>query len=388
MSSKTPVPTTIEELRKDKDLRNKIQAILDKKYIKTGPIADIIASAIFSGQHVILHGPGGHGKSEMVEDILEGLGLYCRDDLKKSSTLIQSFGEGLTEQAIWGGISFKALNDPDNPEMIYHVENSFLNYEVAVFEEMFDAPAFCLLALKHTIQSKMLAKEGRVYPMKTKLIIACTNQDPNDLASRGAQYSALMERFVLQQYVAWEKYDTDSYAQMLQKHPIITSGEMTMAPHLIKLYASLLQDIYNSGTLISPRTAMKGLEIMAGHARSRQTTSINQLDFPALGNVPGFSGQVRKFQEQIERKLAEQVSQEKLATASKELESLVEEFDRGTNKVISWALMARRFKDLSERLGNLDVLDSMFNMRNEMRKSAQSRVQTCLDKLLDCVQVG
>ena len=151
----------LEQLRQEPNLKAKISSILEVNFINYDKIADILASAIYSKQNVILYGPGGHGKSEMVECVLENLGLWDRQDPIKSETLVQSFGEGLTEDMLWGGIDFRKLNCPTNPEMWFNVENSFLKYPVAVFEELFDAPAFCLLPLKHTLQAGFLAKNGK-----------------------------------------------------------------------------------------------------------------------------------------------------------------------------------------------------------------------------------
>ena len=162
----------------------KIANILEPRFVKYAEVAQAITLGLQARQNVILWGPAGHGKSEMVETILKGLGLWknrpgTNIPSEDSSVFVQSFGEGMTEDLLWGGIDLRAMED--EKVIRYHPDNSFLNKEIAVFEEMFDAPAICLLPLKHTLTQKVLAKGGSYYEMKTKSIIVCTNNNPEDL---------------------------------------------------------------------------------------------------------------------------------------------------------------------------------------------------------------
>lgn len=49
---------------------NKIKAALAAKFVRSDEIARIIALAVVAGKNVLLWGPGGHGKSEMVTEAL------------------------------------------------------------------------------------------------------------------------------------------------------------------------------------------------------------------------------------------------------------------------------------------------------------------------------
>jgi ABC-type transporter Mla maintaining outer membrane lipid asymmetry ATPase subunit MlaF len=69
---------------------------LAKKYINSQKIAQAIALAVQSGQNLLLYGPGGYGKSVMTLDAL-------KTQATKDEIYIKSFGEGLTEDVLWGG---------------------------------------------------------------------------------------------------------------------------------------------------------------------------------------------------------------------------------------------------------------------------------------------
>lgn len=375
----------LETLRKTPDLKNKINSILKDKFVFTEPVADILASAIYSKQNVILYGPGGHGKSEMVEEALAGLGLWNRSDPVNSATLIQAFGEGLTEDALWGGIDFRKLNSPTDPEMWFNVENSFLKYPVAVFEELFDAPAFCLLPLKHTIQAGFLAKNGKSYPMQTQLIIACTNRNPDEIAEMGETYRALLERFVLRQQVEWQNYNATAYLHLLNKHP----KRFAMNDNTCVSLARLLEECYETGDFISPRTAMKCVDIIYGSAISRGSSMIEPRDFAALANVAGFSQVSKKFQENIDRHMAETAARQTLTELTNEFRAAVQKIDGGAiTKVIEWCMASKRLLLTKQKIESTSVPDSLYSERNELMANIDEYAARCLFAARDAVRLS
>jgi hypothetical protein len=375
--------TTLETLKKTTNLEEKIKDILSRKFIYTDGIAEILASAIYSGQNVILYGPGGHGKSEMVEAVLEGLGLWDRADPINSQTLIQSFGEGLTEDALWGGIDFKRLNSPTDPDMVFNVENSFLKYPVAVFEELFDAPAFCLLPLKHTIQAGFLAKSGRSYPMNTKLIIACTNRDPADIEEMGETYRALLERFVLRQEVAWPSYTADKYAALLRTHK-----GLVMASASRDILCQLMADCQATGHLISPRTAMKAVDILIGAAHARGATEVIMADLAALKHVAGFQQVAIKFADTIEQKQAEVVAREALQVCVDKLTKMSDKLSSGTiTRVVEYLIMAKSFLTIQDEFNAVRVPDSLYQQRAAYIKQAADNFVYARDKAVELTRI-
>ncbi len=367
--------TKLETLRKTPNLANKIRDILKDKFIYVDNIADILAAAIYSGQNVILFGPGGHGKSEMVEAVMEGLGLWDRNDPSNSQTLIQSFGEGLTEDVLWGGIDFRKLNCPSAPDMVFNVENSFLNYPVAVFEELFDAPAFCLLPLKHTLQAGFLAKNGKAYPMKTQLIIACTNRNPEEIADMGETYRALLERFVLRQEVVWEEYSTQAYLALFNKHKTLVMSETNR-----NLLAGLMNDCQEYGHTISPRTAMKAIDVLIGSAISDSRTEVLLSDFSALKHITGFQGMVSKLDQAINIKTLELEAREYLHKFTQMFGLLYNQAEQVDTKVVEYCILARQFMLMSDALRNVNVPDSLYEARTTLLDKCSRMFDVCKDR--------
>ena len=75
----------------------------------------------------------GHGKSEITLDFLKAKGI---------NPYIITMGTGMTTDRLFGGLDIPTFEKTGKIE--YLVENSFMNHEYVIFEEMFDAPDFIL----------------------------------------------------------------------------------------------------------------------------------------------------------------------------------------------------------------------------------------------------
>lgn len=97
-----------------------IKKALENKFVKWEAVGEILSSRLTMKKPVILYGRGRHGKSEMVRAVFEVLSESASD------FGIQSFGEGMSEAKLFGGLNLKSLNCPENPKMEFAPENSFL----------------------------------------------------------------------------------------------------------------------------------------------------------------------------------------------------------------------------------------------------------------------
>lgn len=375
----------LEELAQDcankgTNLHSRITEILSRRFVRYEKVANVLALGLQSKQNVILWGPAGHAKSEMVEDVLKGLGLWKMDPTSKlpsadTNTYVQSFGEGMTEDQLWGGIDLRAMEE--DKEIRYHPENSFLKKEVAVFEEMFDAPAICLLPLKHTLTQKFLAKGGAYYPMNTKCIIVCTNKSPEDLQHMGPSHQALVERFPLQLKVEWDGYTADHYLGMMQKHPMV--GMYTK--DVLRALAANISKVTMGGSFISPRSAMWAMNLVAENARANRRTSVQIEDFFALEFLPGMEGAISNLKADIDRERAVIQSQTAVNEAQKKWQALEASYAEGANggitSPIKWLTMAHHYSTFANNTAQIACADSLVSIRDQMIKDATTRVSHC-----------
>lgn len=363
--------TRLEEVTRGSysDFLQHCKNILNSKgFVFVQDVAETVSLGLYSGRNVILWGPAGHGKSEMVEAVLEGLGLLSRDPITKmhkddNSVFIQSFGEGTNEDALWGGIDIAALDS--EKKITYCPENSFLNKEIAVFEELFDAPPMCLLPLKHVLTQGVLAKGSDQFLMKTRCVIACTNKSPEDLKDLGPSYTALTERFPLQRKIQWKSYGSESYMTMFSnsKFAQYFPGETMQA------LADSVSNTQASGVFVSPRTAMYTFMLLANIAQKEGRT-VSTEDFAALKSIPGLESMAETIQASIDRARGESQADTALRSVQQEFNNLVKDYDglinSGKRAPLGFLKLAKRFKQMSANISGLPYNERTVASRDQM----------------------
>jgi MoxR-like ATPase len=264
--------TTINEIPSmEQSIEQEIKSKhIPSKFVYTDHVFKGLELAQKSGENIILWGMGGFGKSEIVNKYFRDLGVI---------PYVKSLGSGTTIDALLGGVDLglfshgiidhKAtalakkealdagldINDVQpiyikKPGAIeYLIENSFMNHEYVVFEEALDAPDFVLEALKDILTSKEFRNGTQRFPLKTKMIVICTNKSRADFATDNASLKALMERFVMEVKVEWPAYNAENYSHMFKE----CFGKTN------KTLAYILGELAKDKIIISPRTAVKVL---------------------------------------------------------------------------------------------------------------------------------
>jgi MoxR-like ATPase len=198
--------------------------------------AQVLEIGFATQKNIVLYGPGGHGKSEMTMAFFEEKGI---------SPYVITMGTGMTTDRMFGGLDIPTFNATGKIE--YLVENSFMNHEFVVFEEMFDAPDFILEQLKDILSSGTFRNGTQIFDIKTKFIVCCTNRTRDEF-SKNMSLKALMERFPLELNVIWDNYTDISYNKLLE--------ERFGAGNVDPVVPFMLQEYAKNGITISPRVAI------------------------------------------------------------------------------------------------------------------------------------
>jgi len=342
----------------------RIPEILDERFINYDEIAHAMASAFAAKKNILLHGPGGHAKSEMIEAILRGLG--CWDD-----TYVESFGEGLTEDNLWGGINLDALNRSAGAAIEFYPERSFLAYRYALFEEMLDAPSPVLLGLKDTLTRKELRKGAQRYPMNTEVIIAATNHDPEMYADSDDPADkarvALLERFPIRVEVKWEAYGAQHYLAMFKKHSLY--GTVYGAAEQL---AEILAEATREGHFVSPRTAVHALEIVYHNSLSRGHTSIQATDLAdirCLASLDKFGDNILEDIQTLAQTAEARTKLEEVATKLQELQVEAAGLGDSAMKIMA---CAKRAEEIKHKIYDVQVTDELTGERDEIANQADT----------------
>jgi MoxR-like ATPase len=203
---------------------------------------DILDISVDTNKNVILHGKGGYGKSEFTEAYLRGRGI---------TPYTITMGSGMTTDRLFGGVDLNQFNKSGKIE--YLIENSFMNQEYVIFEELFDAPDFILEQLKDILSSGIFRNGSQVFSIKTKNIICCTNRTREEF-SKNNSLKALMERFPLELEVGWKDHTRINYEHLLEAK----FGPGNADPML----TYVLETFGKKGHTISPRIAIVAAELI------------------------------------------------------------------------------------------------------------------------------
>ncbi len=284
-SSWPPVPRA--------EILPRTQAALRERFVFCDEIADVISAAFYEPCNLLLWGPGGHGKSDMVMTAVRGLGI------EEHEIYVQSFGEGMSEDRLWGGPDMASLDTC----LRYDTNRSFLSpqYKVVVFEELFDAPAQALLPLKDVLTRRVFMNGPDVVSMNAKVVIACTNKDPREFSEGNDAVQALMERFLLQKEVRWPEYEKKQYRELFAKVCRHSSmGGKEMQTQLSKVIAGLNE---RKTFVMSPRMALQSLKVVTNCARMRKDKKITADAFQNIRFVQGMQSYTAELDRKIEKQL-------------------------------------------------------------------------------------
>lgn len=342
----------------------KIWVILNTMFVFVEEVARLLALAFTSKKNVIVFGPGGHGKSEMVKAVVDGLGL-------DSETFYQFFGEGMDEARLFGGLNFRKLETDKVLE--YYPENSFLNHRVAVFEELFDAPASVLLALKDVLTARELRNGAQRFKLRTELIICLTNKVPSEISELGPAAHALIERFPLQLNLKWKDYSAASYLSMFEKVAARLGGPVMNGFKAI--LAEILANASANGNFVSPRTAVHALQVCQAAASMRGSDHVEKQDLTDLRFLPGLEGLADTIAKDLEAAMERAAAESRVMEGERKLALLLSAMGEAVaaKSPIKLLQAAKQFAAFGDEAAALKVTDGLTDRRKRLRDAASEK---------------
>lgn len=230
----------------DANIKERIEKMMEyhkeemKLSVYMEPTEKALEAAFKLKKNIILYGPGGHNKSCYSIDFLGSKGII---------PYVITMGQGMNTDRLFGGLDLNVFNSTGKIE--YLLENSFMNHEYVIFEEMLDAPDFILEQLKDILSSGVFRNGNQIFPIKTKLIVCCTNKTRQEFG-KNSSLKALLERFPYECEVKWKDYNQITYSKLL-------NSKIGFADPLL---VYLLQEFAKKGKIISPRIALLAAETL------------------------------------------------------------------------------------------------------------------------------
>ncbi len=191
-------------------LKDALKAV-EAKFVKSKDTTEAIMLAHQTGQPVLLHGPPGHGKTQIAAFL--GKMLYPDQEVR-----VVLYGRGTIPSAILGGVDF--VKYKDDGLLQYQPHRSWMACPMVISEEFLDAPKTTIEQLKYIMSERRFPlADGSSFELKTQLHVGCTNYKPSKWADNESD-RALLGRFPIKLEVKWASYEPADFQEMIEKyHP-------------------------------------------------------------------------------------------------------------------------------------------------------------------------
>jgi MoxR-like ATPase len=212
----------------------KMKSEVGKAFFEMDQVVEALYVALTSGLNIILHGPGGFGKTQVVKEFLKVAGLA-------SSTIVGY--EDMEVDGLLGVVDIKKLTE----EAVYEIKferSVFANPGVLILEEFLDARPSTAAALKDILTEGGYRRGSYFVESLISSVIICTNKSPDDMSTSVSTAAFYRERFPIVIEVAWTRFDTQTYLRYLQ--------------HIKPELSFKHNDFYNIICELASRTSAKG----------------------------------------------------------------------------------------------------------------------------------
>lgn len=175
-----------------KDLRDYLKREI---FVGKDKVIDLLAICLAAREPLLLVGPPGTAKSDLIVALCQGLGLRSQEDGQDNGLPSRDYFEYLLTQytepnEIFGPVDIKALQD--HGEFRRKGEGMLQDVYIAFLDEVFKANSAILNALLTIMNERRYYEAGRYTPIKLITLFGATNRIP-----ASSDLDALYDRFTL-----------------------------------------------------------------------------------------------------------------------------------------------------------------------------------------------
>jgi len=166
-----------------RDKLNRFRLALGRHFVDKQALVDLMLVAAVAQEPLLLVGPPGTAKSDLVVKFREALGIEGRDSFEY---LLTRFTE---PSEVLGPIDINELREG---RYLRREQGKLPTARLAFLDEIFKASSAILNALLTVINERKFYQDGVPVPVKLKILFAATNEIPEH-----SELGALKDRFVL-----------------------------------------------------------------------------------------------------------------------------------------------------------------------------------------------
>lgn len=181
--SELPLERLQAESQALREKLNRFRLALGRHFIDKQPLIDLMLVAAVAQEPLLLVGPPGTAKSDLVVKFREALGIGGADSFEY---LLTRFTE---PSEVLGPID---INELRSGRYIRREQGKLPTARLAFLDEIFKASSAILNALLTVINERKFYQDGVPVPVRLKILFAATNEIPDH-----SELGALKDRFVL-----------------------------------------------------------------------------------------------------------------------------------------------------------------------------------------------
>jgi len=266
--NRTEVVTSIRETILSHSLQS-IQEALSKRFYNMNKVIEALYLGTTTGKNVILYGPGGFGKSQIVKAFLDYVSI-------PAPTIVGY--EDMEVEALLGIPNIKKLTETSVYETAFD-RSVFSSPGVLILEEFLDARPSTAAALKDILTEGGLRQNGRFTESLISSVIICTNKSPEDVSIDDSSAAFYKERFPIRIKVMWDHYSHEAYLDFLK----VVKPDQVDAQSL--LYDVLAETAARTIDLVSPRVIKDASDLLDVHKDIRVLQYVDGLDTADMTEV-------------------------------------------------------------------------------------------------------
>lgn len=349
---------------------------------------EIASLSLVSGLGLLFWGPGGHAKSAFAESVTDALVAGGCD------ARIKAVNSGTKVDELKGGVDLAALSNEKKVKFFY--QNSPLNCNLLVVDEILDMSATVTAAFKPWITSKSFQDGNEKFPLPLNLVWGLTNKEPAEVAAQGAWISALLERFPLQYKSCWESYKSEDFQklfavianpQIKEQQTIIswermlsmqTTAKKVQVPNSVAaLLSQLIADAIQKGSAISPRTAVYAMQLAKAAAVIDGKMLLSKEHLTVVKYLPGLEQLGKDIEKEIQIASDKAVAIENFSVVKESALRLVEDSNAVsvTNSLVKCMQYAKALKVAVDNLATMKIPDFLNDNRKQLREVIEKRTE-------------